>query len=122
MIDHHPVKPGPGDRRKFVFKNMNKYDVRIQYFHFESSRYPRHWDTTDDNIYVPRDNGIHSIPIVGPGRIFMKWHEGSLLLPRADSFEVSFDPAGEPYPYIFGGDRWTMALRHAALRANDGND
>ena len=114
-LEHQPPKPAPGDKRKFVFVNRNAYNIRITHFHFESSRHPRQWDTYNDEIYVDKDNGVHTIPIVGPGQIFLRWKDGTS--DRGDTFEVQFDLAGEPYPYIFGGDRWTMALRHKALRA-----
>jgi len=55
------------------------------------------------------------LPICGGGEVLLRWKssEGE----EADAFKVLFDTDGEPYPYIFGGDKWTMALRHAALKA-----
>ena len=114
MRDHHPPKPKPGDRKNFVFLNRNEYAVRINFFRFESSVFPRQWDTTDDGIVVQGDNAAYAIPIVGPGTVFLRYFDTS---EKADTFTVQFDPVGEPYPYIFGGDRWTMALRHKALQA-----
>jgi hypothetical protein len=55
------------------------------------------------------------LKIRGAGDVFIKWRTDTGE--RADHFTVQFDPDGAPYPYIFGGDKWTMALRHAALRA-----
>ena len=114
MIDHHPPTPGPDDRKFLLFQNRGEDKVRITYLRFQSCVYPRQWDTLGDEETLLKTD-IYKLPIVGKGEIFIKWQTTSET--RADHFTVQFDPRGEPYPYIFGGDRWTMVLRHAALRS-----
>jgi hypothetical protein len=107
--------PGPREQQEFVFLNKNAHNIRITHFHFESSKHPRDWDTHEDEVYIDRDGGMCAIDIWGPGRIFLKWNDNGS--DRADTFEVQFRADGVPYPYIFGGDRWEMALRHKAMLA-----
>ncbi len=75
--------------------------------------HPRQWDTLGDEVKLSQGH-IYLLPICGTGTIFVRWRQA--LEDRADSYEVLFDKAGNPYPYLFGGDKWTMMLRHAALR------
>ena len=118
MIDHHPP-PVPRDQRKnLLFHNRGKDTIRITYLRFQSDVHPRDWDTIGDDETMQSDS-VYYLPICGTGEIFIKWKSGTEE--RADHFTVLFDPNGHPYPYIFGGDRWTMALRHAALRATAEN-
>jgi hypothetical protein len=108
------------ERKNQLFWNKGKDTIRITYLRFQSGVHPREWDTEGDNHLLGTDDMIY-LAIRGPGEIFIKWTSDTDE--RADHFAVQFDDKGAPYPYIFGGDRWTMALRHAALRAMaDGND
>lgn len=114
MIEHHPPPVPLASRKKLLFMNRGEASIRISHLTFQSSEHPRLWDTMGDNLTLLKDT-TYRLPICGEGQIFIRW-EGAGE-DRADSFAVMFDKAGDPYPYIFGGDRWTMALRHAALRA-----
>lgn len=115
-MDHHPPRPGPGDRRILLFWNKGKDTIRINHVMFQSDIYPRTWDTTGDDPLL-RENEYYKMQIVGTGQVFLRWHAAGEE--RADSFKVHFATNGVPYPYIFGGDQWTMALRHAALKSYD---
>lgn len=105
------------DQQKILeFKNVGKYDIRIQHLMFQSDIHPRLWDAVGSKEII-QPGQIYRLPILGTGKVFLRWQENRSNLENwADSFEVTFDPAGEPYPYIFGGDKWTMALRHKALQ------
>lgn len=125
MIELHPPKVLEGHRKIMVFQNKNGYDIHIEHMRFKSDIHPREWDTHVRSQTLPRwykTHRIHpppelAVPIVGTGTIFMRWYGNSKHEPQADTFQVLFDSNNQPYPYVFGGDRWTMALRHAALRA-----
>lgn len=107
------------DEKNQLFWNKGKDTIHITYLRFQSDIRPREWDTNCTKMLLDGDE-MHILPITGTGEIFVKWTaDGD---ERADHFTVQFDDKGTPYPYIFGGDRWTMALRHAALRAIDGDD
>lgn len=113
-ISHNPSLVPPEQRKKLVFLNRGKDVIRIKYLHFQSNVYPRQWDTMGDAPTL-KEGDIYSLPICGTGEVFVKWQTDQTQ--RADHFEVQFDSNGAPYMYIFGGDRWTMALRRAALKA-----
>ena len=118
MIDHNPPPVPPDQRKYLLLLNRGKPVIRIDYLRFQSYIYPREWDTKGDTP-VLKMGEQYKLPICGTGEIFVKWRTGHDE--RADHFTVSFDKAGRPYDYIFGGDRWTMALRHAALKAGSEN-
>lgn len=108
MIDETP--------KKLLLWNRGKDTIRIKYFRFQSTTRPRELDVNGEKISL-QENETYTVPIVGEGDIFMMWHSG--VTERADHFAVQFDSTGEPYPYIFGGNKWTRALRHAAFKATD---
>ena len=127
-IDFHPTEVPKGYRKNMIFQNRNKHDIHIEHLRFQSNIHPREWDTPVEKQLCLGclEGGSNpypqfSVPIVGTGTIFMRWYGISRHEEQADTFEVLFDDRGEPWPYIFGGDRWTMALRHAALRAGPEN-
>ena len=116
-IEHNPPPVPRDQRRKIWFHNKDKDTIHIIYLKFQSDIHPRLWDTTGDHPTLHYQSQ-YALPICGTGEIFIKWDtiDGS----RADHFTVQFDKAGDPYPYICG-DRWTMALRRAALKATAEN-
>ena len=120
------------DAKDLEFRNKGEDNISVTYLKFQSTEQPRFWDTSKEpsgNAWLLCTGTILTMEIYGEGEIFIKWETQApspvqqvvKLKQRADHFTVRFDRNGEPYPYIFGGDKWTMALRQAALRAEDGN-
>ena len=116
MIQHVAPRPSPEDKKKLRFINSGEADIHLTSVTFQSALHPLTWNTSALGNRI-RDKDVFDLPINGPGEVFLQWRCGSV--DRADSFVVQFDPRGRPYDYIFGGDKWTMVLRNAALRAED---
>lgn len=122
MVKYNPIPLPPNQRKIQLFQNKGEDNIRITYLRFQSSAHPRKWDAIahEQNILVLGEGDVCELEIAGPGEIFIKWRVNSKE--RADHFVLQYDDNGVPYPYIFGGDRWTMALRRAALGAGDGKN
>ena len=113
-MEHNPPPVPPDLRKNLVFFNKGKHVIHITHIVFQSDIHPRLWDSVGRKENL-RAGQIYILPICGGGEVLLRWKssEGE----EADAFKVLFDTDGNPYPYIFGGDKWTMALRHAALKA-----